>query len=159
MNAAILIMSDKGSRGDREDASGPVIENIIEARDGEVKEYRIIPDDYDRIVNQLNELSETEDVEIIFTSGGTGFAPRDIPPEATAEVIEKEVPGLPEKMRADTSKFTELTYLSRAKAGIKGDCLIVNLPGKPEAVEQCLESVIDIIPHGLDILRGSITEH
>ncbi len=159
MNAAILIMSDKSSSGEREDASGPVIENFVGEGGGEIKEYRIIPDDYDRIVKELNELSEIDDVEIIFTSGGTGFAPRDITPEATSEVIEKEVPGLPEKMRADTSKFTELTYLSRAKAGIKGDCLIVNLPGKPEAVEQCLESVIDIIPHGLDILRGSITEH
>ena len=99
MNAAILIMSDKSSSGEREDASGPVIENFIGEVGGEIKEYRIIPDDYDRIVKELNELSEIDDVEIIFTSGGTGFAPRDITPEATAEVIEKEVPGLPEKMR------------------------------------------------------------
>lgn len=159
MKTAVVTISDKGAAGDREDTSGPAIKEFMAEQGSEIVHYEIIPDEFDIIRNCLRELCDEKKVELVLTSGGTGFAERDITPEVTEKVIEKEVPGLPEKMRADTSKYTELSYLSRARAGIRKRTLIVNLPGSTSAVKQCLESIIEILPHGIDILQGEITEH
>ncbi len=159
MKTAVVTISDKGAAGEREDASGPAIKNLIVEQGGEIVGYKIIPDDFEQIKDTLYELCDQEKVDLVLTSGGTGFAERDITPEVTQDVIDREVPGLPEKMRSDTSQYTELSYLSRARAGIRSKTLIVNLPGSPRAVKQCLESIIDILPHGIEILQGEITEH
>ncbi len=159
MKTAVLTISDKGAAGKREDASGPAIEDFITEHGGEIVYYDIVPDEFEEIEKCLNKLCNKDEVELILTSGGTGFAERDITPEVTEEVIVKEAPGIGEKMRSDTSRHTELSYLSRAKAGIKNKTLIINLPGSPKAVKQCLESIIEILPHGIDILQGEITEH
>ncbi len=159
MKTAIVVISDKSSAGKREDDSGPAIREFIEEAGGSVEAYKIIPDDKKKIVFLLKNLSDRASIDLILTSGGTGFAPRDVTPEATLEAVEKEVPGLPEKMRNDTSEFTEMAYLSRARAGIRRETLIVNLPGNPKAVRQCLDTIIDIIPHGLEVLKGEVTEH
>ncbi|SDL95217.1 MogA/MoaB family molybdenum cofactor biosynthesis protein [Halarsenatibacter silvermanii] len=159
MKTTIITVSDKGAAGDRDDQSGPIIKKTVEEAGGEIIESIIIPDEKEQITSVLREMSDNPEIELIFTSGGTGFSPRDITPEATLEVIDREVPGLPEKMRDDTSKYTEMSYLSRARSGIRNQTLIINLPGSPEAVEQCLESIMNLIPHGLEILLGQVTEH
>lgn len=159
IKTAVLTMSDKGSRGERKDLSGPVIKEMMEAAGAEVIYEEIIPDDKDEIKEVLIFLADKHQVDLILTTGGTGFASRDITPEATLEVIEKEVPGIPEKMRADTITITPQAALSRARAGIRKETLIINFPGSPKAVRECLEAVIDIIPHGVSILKGEITEH
>jgi len=125
----------------------------------DIIDYKIISDEKVKIKEELKIVADNNKADLILTTGGTGFAERDITPEATAEVIEKEVPGIPEKMRMDTVKITPRAALSRAKAGIRGKTLIVNLPGSPKAVKECLESIIDILPHGIDILLAKVKEH
>jgi molybdenum cofactor synthesis domain-containing protein len=159
IKTAVLTISDKGSRGERKDLSGPVLEKMIEEVGGEVIHREIIADEKDEIKNSMIFLSDKKEIDLILTTGGTGFAERDITPEATIEILEKEVPGLPEKMRSATSKITPLAALSRARAGIRNNTLIINFPGSPKAVRECLESIIEIIPHGVKILKGVVTEH
>lgn len=159
MRIAILTVSDKGSEGLREDASGPVIKDIFTDRGDEVVFYEVIPDEKKVISKKLRELADNERADLLITTGGTGFALRDVTPEATGEVIDREAPGLGEKMRAETAKYTELAYLSRARSGLRHRSLILNLPGSPKAVKECLAAVIDIIPHGISVLQGEITEH
>lgn len=159
IKTAVLTISDKGSRGERKDLSGPVLEDMIKEVGGQVKHREIIADEKEEIKNSLIFLSDKKDIDLILTTGGTGFAERDITPEATIEILEKEVPGLPEKMRAATSEITPLAALSRARAGIRSNTLIINFPGSPKAVRECLESIIGIIPHGVKILKGVVTEH
>ena len=132
---------------------------MISEIEAEVVDYEIIPDEREIIKEELKIIADSDRADLILTTGGTGFAERDITPEATYEVIEKEVPGIPEKMRADTMSITPMAALSRAKAGIRGKTLIVNLPGSPKAVKECLQAIIEILPHGIDILRGNVTEH
>jgi len=156
---AVITISDKGSKGERVDKSGEVIKKMVKMIEGKVVEYEIIPDEREIIAKELKMIADSNKVDLILTTGGTGFAERDVTPEATFDIIEKEVPGIPEKIRADTMEITEMSALSRAKAGIRNKTLIVNLPGSPKAVSECLESVIDILPHGIDILRGNVTEH
>lgn len=159
IRTAIITVSDKGSKGEREDKSGQVIKDMIYEVGGDIIDYKIIPDERAIIKEELEIIADSDKADLILTTGGTGFAKRDITPEATTEVIEKEVPGIPEKMRMDTIQITPMAALSRAKAGIRNKTLIVNLPGSPKAVRECLESIIDILPHGIDILRGNVTEH
>ncbi|MFW5790889.1 MAG: MogA/MoaB family molybdenum cofactor biosynthesis protein [Bacillota bacterium] len=159
IRVAIITVSDKGSKGQREDISGQKIREMVETEDWEVVDYQIVPDEKSEITELLNKLADNNQADLILTTGGTGFAARDHTPEATLESIEKEVPGLAEKMRSGTSRFTELSYLSRARAGIRKYTLILNLPGSPKAVSQCLQEVIGIIPHGIKVLQGEITEH
>lgn len=159
IKVAIITVSDKGSKGEREDISGQKIREIVEAEDWEVVDYQIVPDEKAEITGLLNQLADNSQADLILTTGGTGFAVRDHTPEATLESIEKEVPGIAEKMRSGTSRFTELSYLSRARSGIRKYSLIINLPGSPKAVSQCLREVIGIIPHGIKVLQGEITEH
>ncbi|HKL76467.1 MAG TPA: MogA/MoaB family molybdenum cofactor biosynthesis protein, partial [Halanaerobiales bacterium] len=129
IRSVIITVSDKGSKGEREDKSGQVIKEMITEINGDIVDYKIIPDERAIIKEEMKIIADSDKADLVLTTGGTGFAERDITPEATAEIIEKEVPGIPEKMRMDTVKITPMAALSRAKAGIRGKTLIVNLPG------------------------------
>jgi len=149
----ILTASDKGSRGEREDLSSVVIREAV-ADIGEVVAYRMVPDDRMELKKAMLEMMETDRVELLLTTGGTGFSPRDITPEATLDVIERQVPGIPEAMRAASLKITSRAMLTRSVAGIRGNTLIINMPGSPKACRECLEVILPVLPHGLDILLG-----
>ena len=152
--AAIITVSDSGYRGEREDLSGPAIKEILEREGYEVISMDILPDDQVMLAGKLQEIADSEKAELILTTGGTGFSERDVTPEATEEVIERKVPGIPEAIRAYSMTITKRAMLSRATAGIRGKTLIVNLPGSPKAVRESLEYIIDALAHGLEILRG-----
>jgi len=156
IRAAILTMSDKGSRGLRADESAPIIKEILSAIRGEVVRYEVIPDEKELIREKLIEYSGLAD--LVITTGGTGMSPRDVTPEATREVIEREVPGIPEAMRAEGLKKTKRAMLSRGVAGIRGASLIINLPGSPKAVREGLEAIIEALPHAIEKLKGSEKE-
>lgn len=152
IKAVILTMSDKGSKGLRTDESAPVIKEFLATLKADVLHSEIIPDDKDLIKEKLLKYSEMAD--LILTNGGTGLSPRDITPEATKEVIEREVPGIPECMRAYGLLKTKRAMLSRGIAGVKGRCLIINLPGSPKAVRESLESIMEVLPHAVETVRG-----
>ncbi|PRR68689.1 MogA/MoaB family molybdenum cofactor biosynthesis protein [Neomoorella humiferrea] len=154
---AILTASDKGSRGEREDKSAAVIREMV-AGLGEVVAYAVVPDERQILAAKLREFCDTVGVDLILTTGGTGFSPRDVTPEATRDVIEREVPGLPEAMRAASLKATPHAMLSRAIAGIRGKTLIINLPGSPKGVRENLATILPALPHGLAILKGEVGE-
>ena len=149
--AAIITASDSGYRGEREDLSGPAIREILEREGYEVISMDILPDD---LAGKLQEIADSEKAELILTTGGTGFSERDVTPEATEEVIERKVPGIPEAIRAYSMTITKRAMLSRATAGIRGKTLIINLPGSPKAVRESLEYIIDALGHGIEILTG-----
>jgi molybdenum cofactor synthesis domain-containing protein len=146
-------MSDKGSRGEREDTSGPAIREMLERIGGKVVHYEVLPDDKALIKEKLVKYSGEAD--LILTTGGTGLAPRDVTPEATLEVIEREVPGIAEAMRSAGMPKTRNAMLSRGVAGVRGKALIINLPGSPKAVRENLEAVLDVIPHAVEKIKGS----
>ena len=152
--AAIITASDSGYRGEREDLSGPAIKEILEREGYEVISMDILPDDQVMLAGKLQEIADSEKAELILTTGGTGFSERDVTPEATEEVIERKVPGIPEAIRAYSMTITKRAMLSRATAGIRGKTLIVNLPGSPKAVRESLEYIIAALAHGLEILSG-----
>lgn len=149
--AAIITASDKGAQGLREDLSGPCIKKILEEANYEVVSIDILPDDRNLIADKLIELSDRK-IPLILTTGGTGFAPRDNTPEATRDVIEKETPGISEAIRAESLKITPRAMLSRAVSGIRKQSLIINLPGSPKAVKECLDFILPILEHGLNIM-------
>lgn len=153
-SAGILTISDKGSRGERIDESGEVIKEILAALDARVLKYEIVPDDREVISAKLAEWVDSEGIELILTTGGTGLTPRDVTPEATLAVIDKEVPGFAEAMRAESLKKTPMAVLSRAVAGIRKRSLIINLPGSPRAVRECMEVVSPALNHAIETLRG-----
>ena len=153
----ILTISDKGSRGQRYDESGDVIKELLS--DNQLVKYEIVPDEVEVIANKLTEWADSGDIDVIFTSGGTGLGPRDVTPEATLTIVDRVVPGLAEAMRARTFNVTPFAALSRAVAGVRRKCLIINLPGSPKAVQECLEVIIPAIPHAVDIIKGAVTEH
>ena len=154
---AIITASDKGSRGEREDLSGKKIAEIIEGAGYRLHSLTILPDEAELLAGKMKELS-TADVALVLTTGGTGFSPRDCTPEATLSVIERNVPGIPEAMRYKSLQITDRAMLSRAVAGIRGRTLIVNLPGSPKAVTECLEFILPSLEHGLKIMRGEASE-
>lgn len=154
-SAAVITISDKGSRGEREDTSGPMLCKMIEDKGYEVKYTSIIPDDIDAIKKELIKCSDDEKIALILTTGGTGFSPRDNTPEATLAVIEKETRGIPEAMRYYSLQITPKGCLSRSVAGIRGRSLIINLPGSPKAAKENLEGVLDAVGHGLEMLYSS----
>ena len=156
--AAIITASDSGYRGEREDLSGPAIKEILEREGYEVISMDILPDDQVMLAGKLQEIADSEKAELILTTGGTGFSERDVTPEATEEVIERKVPGIPEAIRAYSMTITKRAMLSRATAGIRGKTLIVNLPGSPKAVRESLEYIIDALAHGLEILSGEASD-
>lgn len=158
-SAAILTVSDKGSRGEREDRSGQVIRDLLAGVPCEITRYEIVPDERPMIAARLREWSDAGDLDLIVTTGGTGLAPRDVTPEATLDVVDRLVPGLTEVMRAESLQKTPMAMLSRMVAGVRRRTLIVNLPGSPKAVQECLEAVLPALPHGLETLRGSVGDH
>ncbi|HXH51654.1 MAG TPA: MogA/MoaB family molybdenum cofactor biosynthesis protein [Terriglobia bacterium] len=152
--ARILILSDLATRGEREDRSGPAVREILKAHGWDVTALEILPDEPDQIRSRLEAWTDSEDCDAVFTSGGTGVGPRDVTPEATRSVIETEVPGLAELMRAEGIKSTPLAALSRAVAGVRKGKLIVNLPGSPRGARESLESIIEILPHAIEQIQG-----
>jgi molybdopterin adenylyltransferase len=151
---SILTVSDRGSAGLREDSSGAAIREILAATGIGFVDYVMVPDERDVISAALIRLCG-RGVNLILTTGGTGLAPRDVTPEATLDVIERQVPGIPEAMRAQTLAITPRAMLSRAVAGVRGRCLIINLPGSPKAVRECLEVLLPVLDHALQTLSGS----
>lgn len=154
IRVGVITLSDKGSRGEREDKSGEVISEMIGQLGGKVEYYKIIPDDLDVIKNELIHCCDELKLNLVLTTGGTGFGPRDNTPEATKAVITREVPGIPEAMRMVSLTKTPKAMLSRAVSGIRNSSLIINLPGSPKGVRECLEVVLPVLPHGLEILLG-----
>ncbi len=153
ITAAVLTLSDKGSKGEREDLAGPIIREMITEIGATVKYYAVIPDERDLITERLIEYSNK--VDLVITTGGTGLSPRDVTPEATREVIDREIPGIAEAMRLAGLEKTKRAMLSRAVAGVRGKTLIINLPGSPKAVREGLEAVMDVIPHAIEKISGS----
>jgi len=155
---AVITASDKGAKGEREDLSGQEIERMIAEIGGKVIDYRILPDDIETLASTMVELTDQVGAALVLTTGGTGFSPRDFTPEATLKVIERQVPGLPEAMRRESFAKTPRAMLSRAMAGIRGKSLIINLPGSPKGVRECLQVIMPVLPHAVEILRGTSGE-
>lgn len=151
--AAVITVSDRSYRGERADAGGPIVKKMLEDDGYEVVQTVIVPDEKEKIAEALMNAA-AKDIALIVTTGGTGFAPRDVTPEATIAVCEKLVPGIPEAMRMLTMKYTSRSILSRAAAGIRKRSLIINLPGSPKAAKENFEAVSEPIKHGLEVLRG-----
>jgi molybdenum cofactor synthesis domain-containing protein len=155
---AILTLSDKGSKGERDDASGPLIQEMVKALPGQVIHYEIIPDEKALIIEALKKSADQLRADLILTTGGTGLSPRDVTPDATLAVIDKEVPGFAEAMRAESLKKTPHAMISRAVVGIRGASLIVNLPGSPKSVRENLSVILPALPHALSKLKGDPSE-
>lgn len=155
MNVGVLVLSDRGARGDYEDKSTPIIlEQIATQSAWRVTHQDIIPDDFETIVDTLTQWCDAG-VNLLLTSGGTGFSPRDVTPEATKRVIERDAPGIAEAVRAASLAITKHAMLSRAVAGIRGETLIINMPGNPKAVAENLEFLLPVLPHALELVVGA----
>ncbi len=155
INAGILTISDKGFVGEREDLSGKTLKTMLLTEKGyNIKQYKIIPDEIKDIKEELLSWSDQDKLDLILTTGGTGFGPRDVTPEATKEVITKETVGISDIIRNEGWKRNRRAILSRAVAGIRGNTLIINLPGSERGAKESLEMIIDIIPHALEMIRG-----
>ena len=156
---AVITVSDKGAAGQREDLAGPLLCDILKREGFDTAHTAIVPDERDQIKRELIRCADELDIALVVTSGGTGFTPRDVTPEATVSVCERLTPGIPEAMRRRSHEITSRAILARQQAGIRGRTLIINLPGNPKAARENLEAVIDSLEHGLDMLRGKDTEH
>lgn len=150
--AAVITISDKGARGERVDTSGPNLVQILKEKGFDVNYTSIIPDEREQIKAELCKCADELKIALVLTTGGTGFSPRDITPEATMEVVERPTPGIPEAMRAESMRITPKGCLSRSAAGIRGRSLIINLPGSKKASQENILAVIDPVAHGLDML-------
>jgi molybdopterin adenylyltransferase len=155
----IITISDKASQGKRADKSGPTIKESFAPLDCELVRYEVIPDEKDIIAKKLAQWADEGNMDIILTTGGTGLAPRDVTPEATLSIVDKEVPGLAEMMRVKSFAITPNAMLSRAVAGMRKECLIINLPGSPKAVAECLEVIMPVLSHAVDVIKGRVPEH
>lgn len=153
-----MTISDKGSRGERQDKSGEAIREILSSMDVRILNYDIIPDEKELITRKLVQWADENKLDVIITTGGTGLTPRDVTPEATLAVVDKIVPGFAEAMRAESLKKTPMAMLSRAVAGTRGKCLIINLPGSTKAVRECLQVILPALPHAVETLKGQAGE-
>ena len=149
---AVLTISDKCSKGEREDKSGKVVQEIVKNLPGDVVKYEIIPDEPEMIKEKIIDYCDNLKADLVLTNGGTGFTARDLTPEATREVIEREVPGIPEAMRTECLRLTKRAMLSRSIAGIRGKSLIINLPGSTRGAKESMEAILEGLPHGLDMI-------
>ena len=159
MRAAVVTVSDKGHRGEREDTGGPLLAGLLRQMGAEVVGQTIVPDEPDQIARALVAFADEVKVDLVVTTGGTGLAPRDHTPEATRTVITYEVPGLAEILRSEGYRKTPLAVLTRGVAGVRGRCLIINLPGSPRAVREGVETLALVLPHAVQMIRGENLEH
>ena len=158
IRAAIITLSDKGSKGEREDESGRTIREMITGINFSVVHYEVLPDEKQRIIDVLSRLSDSGTIDLIITTGGTGVSVRDVTPEATLAVIDRELPGMAEAMRAESLTKTPHAMISRAVAGIRKQTLIVNLPGSPKAVRENLAVILPALPHAIEKIKGDPRE-
>ncbi len=158
IKTGILTISDKGSRNERIDVTGPAIKDALNKDIYAVEYYKIIPDEMELICKELIFMCDEQKLDLIFTNGGTGFSKRDVTPEATLKVIHKQTPGIPEAMRQMSLAITPKAMLSRAMAGIRNDTLIINLPGSPKGAVENLNFILPALPHGIEILKGTTGE-
>jgi len=158
IKVGILTLSDKGSKGEREDLSGKVLKDLSEVEGWKVIKYEIIPDEKEQIVKILKIWVDKEKLDFIITTGGTGVYPRDVTPEATKEIIEKEIPGIPEYIRYISYPLTPMAALTRGVAGIRKKTLIINLPGSPKAIKEIFPKLIPIIKHAIEKIKGNPSE-
>jgi len=154
IRTAIITLSDKGSKGEREDESGRTIREMVSAIGADVRHYEVLPDERLLIAAALARLADSGAIDLIITTGGTGVAPRDVTPEATRDVIERELPGMAEAMRAESLKKTAHAMISRSTAGIRKQTLIVNLPGSPRAVRENLAVILPALSHAVEKIKG-----
>uniref|UniRef100_A0A7C4JSB1 Molybdenum cofactor biosynthesis protein B n=1 Tax=Thermodesulfobacterium geofontis TaxID=1295609 RepID=A0A7C4JSB1_9BACT len=158
IKVGILTLSDKGSKGEREDLSGKILIELSEAENWNVIKYEIIPDEKDQIIEILKNWADKESLDLIITTGGTGVYPRDVTPEATKEVIEKEIPGIPEYIRYISYHITPMAALTRGLAGVRKTTLIINLPGSPKAIKEVFPKLVPIIKHAIEKIKGDPSE-
>jgi len=157
--AAVLVVSDTVSRGEKEDTSGKTAARILGDWGATIPHLEVVPDDPEAITERLLHYTDRDRLDLVVTSGGTGFSARDVTPEATRQILEKEAPGLSELMRRETAAFTPFAALSRGVAGIRGKTLVINLPGSERGVEQCLGALAGLIPHAMRVLRNQDPGH
>lgn len=157
-HAAVLTVSDRSFQGERPDEGGPLVAGLLREAGFAVVKTAVVPDEQSLIETALREIADTGEVQLLVTTGGTGFAPRDVTPEATLAVCQRMVPGIPETMRYASLQITPRAMLSRAQAGIRGSTLIINLPGSPKAAKENIEAVLPALGHGLEMLSGRPTD-
>ena len=159
ISVGIITVSDKASRGEREDLGGPAIREMMLASGAAIGEYVIVPDEIEQIAGQIRRMADERRLDIVLTTGGTGLAVRDVTPQATRGCLDYDVPGIAEAMRAASLAKTPAAMTSRAIAGVRGQTLIINLPGSPKGVRECLEVVLPALPHAVGLLRGDVGDH
>ncbi|MGM0471728.1 MAG: MogA/MoaB family molybdenum cofactor biosynthesis protein [Bacillota bacterium] len=158
IKVGVITASDSGAAGKREDQSGAVIKELVSEIDGEVSSYAVVADEKEKLQSKILEMVTEDEVNLLFTTGGTGLAPRDVTPDATLELIDREVPGIVEAMRIKSLEVTDRAMLTRGVAGVIKETLIVNLPGSPKAVEECLEVILSVLPHAVDLIQDQVSE-
>lgn len=158
LRVGVITASDKGSKGEREDLSGAVLKELVKEIEGEVVRYTILPDDQELLAQQMKEWVDEDELDLILTTGGTGFSLRDVTPEATIAIADRMVPGIAEVMRYESLKVTPKAMLSRAVAALRKRTLIINMPGSPKAVKECWAAISSALPHGIQILKGEASE-
>ncbi|HVJ49755.1 MogA/MoaB family molybdenum cofactor biosynthesis protein [Desulfitobacterium sp.] len=158
LNVGVITASDKGSRGEREDLSGALLKELVKEIEGEVVAYVVLPDEQQLLAQKMREWADDLGLDLILTTGGTGFSLRDVTPEATKDVADRMVPGIAEVMRYESLKVTPKAMLSRAVSVLRKSTLIINMPGSPKAVKECWQAIMPALPHGIQILKGEASE-